>query len=70
MKPFTDIHIIESQNLEKGIQKGIEQGIEQGIEKGALKKSIEIAKSMKKDGINIEVIMKYSSLTIEQINEL
>jgi len=46
--------------------KAEEKGMEIGIEKG----KIEIAKSLKQNGLDIELIIKSTGLTKEQINEL
>jgi hypothetical protein len=35
-----------------------------------MERNIEIAKSLKNDGVNIELIIKYTGLTKEQIEEL
>ena len=62
------------QGIEKGIVQGIEKGIEQGIEKGLIEGKIqaklEMAKSLKDNGVPLEVIVKTSGLTIEEIQEL
>ena len=49
---------------------GFEQGMEQGIAEGAKQKSIAIARSMKADKMPLELIAKYSGLSIDEINEL
>lgn len=54
----------------EGIKEGIEQGIEKGLEKGIKQGKIEIAKNMLNDGINIEMISKYTKIPIEKIKEL
>lgn len=61
--------------IEQGIKQGIEQGIEKGIEKGKQlglaegerKKSLEVAKGLLKAGIAVEVIIKTTGLTKEEI---
>ena len=45
-------------------------GYHEGIEQGSISKSIEIAKSLLEQNIDIEVISKCTGLTIEQINNL
>ena len=42
----------------------------EGIEEGIKEKAIEIAKKMKSDNIPLEDIMKYTNLTIEEIEKL
>ena len=52
--------------IEVGVEKGIEIGIEQGIEQ----ESMRMARKMKAEGIAIDLIIKCSNLTIEQIEKL
>lgn len=59
-----------AQGLEQGIKQGIKQGIEQGIEQGINNRNIEIAKNMFKDKIDIEVISKYTGLSIEKLEQI
>ena len=56
--------------MEKGIEKGIKQGIEQGLREGEHAKTIEIAKEMLKENIDINVISKVTNLSISEINSL
>lgn len=60
----------EKEGLKKGIEKGIEQGIEKGIEKGIEQRTLEMAKKMLKENIDISLISKITSLSIEKLNEL
>ena len=46
------------------------KGIKIGVEKGEKQKAIAIARSMKADGMSIELIVKYSGLTPDEINKL
>ena len=46
------------------------EGIKEGIEKGKLAEQISIAKSMKKENIDIEVIKRVTGLTIEELEKL
>ncbi|MGL4539349.1 MAG: Rpn family recombination-promoting nuclease/putative transposase, partial [Candidatus Rhabdochlamydia sp.] len=50
----------------KGIKKGIEKGIEQGIEKG----KVEVAKRLLQDGFKIDMIIRSTGLSKEQVEEL
>jgi predicted transposase YdaD len=52
--------------IEVGVEKGIEIGIEQGIEQ----ESMRMARKMKAEGIAIDLIIKCSNLTREQIEKL
>lgn len=60
--------------MQKGIQEGIQKGIQKGREEGLLKgretERIEIAKMLKKNGVSIEVIMKSTGLSQEQVEQL
>ena len=57
--------------LEKrGMEKGIEQGIEQGMEKGEEQATFRIAKNFKDSKVDIEIIVKATGLTKEQVEAL
>jgi len=47
-----------------------EEGLEQGIEQGAEDKKIEIAKSMLNDNMAVDMISKYTGLSIDDIENL
>ena len=49
---------------------GREEGLEQGLEQGYKEKSIEIAKNMLKDNMDIDIITKYTGLTPDEIEYL
>lgn len=44
--------------------------MELGVEKGKNQKALDIAKNMLADGVDINLIMKYSGLTLEQLDKL
>ena len=46
------------------------EGIKEGIKEGIEKRNYTIAKSMKKDGADINLISKYTGLTIDEIKKL
>ena len=56
--------------FDKGVEKGIEIGIEQRIERGIEQESMRMARKMKAEGIAIDLIIKCSNLTREQIDKL
>ena len=58
------------QGIKQGIEKGIEQGIEKGIEQGIEQGKIEIARNLKKSGIDIKIISDNTGLSIKQIEKL
>ena len=59
-----------AEGMELGLKKGMKKGMEKGMEKGKNEKALEIARSMMADGVDINLIMKYSGLTQEQIDKL
>ena len=63
---------VEARNkgLKEGLDKGLKEGLNKGLKEGEKNKSIEIAKNMLKDNVDINIISKYSGLSIEEINEL
>ena len=56
--------------MKKGMEKGMEKGLEKGMKKGMNQKALDIARNMLADGVDINLIMKYSGLTQEQIEKL
>lgn len=58
------------EGLETGIKQGIEQGIGRGIEQGEHKKALHIAYEMKKDGMPLPQICKFTGLTPEEVENL
>ena len=59
-----------AEGMEKGMEKGIEIGKAEGMEKRMNQKALDIARNMLADGVDINLIMKYSGLTQEQIEKL
>ena len=57
-------------SIDTAKQKGIEEGMENGMAKGMNQKALDIARNMLADGVDINLIMKYSGLTQEQIEKL
>ena len=51
-------------------REGIAEGMEKGMELDMNQKALDIARNMLADGIDINLIMKYSGLTQEQIEKL
>ncbi|MDB4918854.1 Rpn family recombination-promoting nuclease/putative transposase [Mucilaginibacter sp.] len=56
--------------MEKGIEKGMKKGLKKGIEKGKFEKAVAIAREMKKDGLPLIQISKFTELSIEEIEKL
>ena len=57
-------------SIDTAKQKGIEEGMKKGMKKGMNQKALDIARNMLADGVDINLIMKYSGLTQEQIEKL
>jgi predicted transposase/invertase (TIGR01784 family) len=57
-------------DLKNSLDTAKEEGIEIGVEKGREERNIEIAKELLKNGIDIDIISKSTSLTREQIERL
>jgi len=51
-------------------RQGIAEGMEKGMELGMNQKALDIARNMLADGVDINLISKYSGLTQEQIEKL
>lgn len=55
---------------EAGYERGLEDGRKEGIEEGRKNNSIQIAKEMKKEGMNPSLIAKLTKLTLNEIETL
>ena len=55
---------------EEGLKQGIEQGRKEGINKGKKEKTIEIAKEMLRENMTIDLIIKITGLTKEEIEKI
>ena len=64
------IDTAKQEGKQEGLAEGMELGMKKGMEKGKNERSLEIAKTMLADGVDINLIMKYSGLTQEQIEKL
>ena len=69
-KAYRDIKNSIDTAKQEGKQEGLAEGMELGMKKGKNERSLEIAKTMLADGVDINLIMKYSGLTQEQIEKL
>ena len=54
----------------KGLDDGIKEGLEKGIKEGKQKEKLEIAKKLKKEGMNTELIAEITGLKIKEIAEI
>ena len=59
-----------AEGMEKGMELGMEKGMKKGMAKGMNQKALDIARNMLADDVDINLIMKYSGLTQEQIEKL
>ena len=57
-------------SIDTAKQEGLAEGMELGMEKGMNQKALDIARNMLADGVDINLIMKYSGLPQEQIEKL
>ena len=62
----TDIAVQRQEAYEDGVEKGISQGIQQGSQQT----KIETAKNMLNDNLDIQTIIKYTGLSMEEIKSL
>ena len=69
MNLASEIDIIESAR-EEGKEEGRKEGKEEGREEGRKNEKRAIAKKMKEDGLSIDSIAQYSSLTKEEIEKV
>ena len=58
------------EGIAEGMEKGMKEGLEKGRTEGMNQRSLDIARNMLADGVDINLIMKYSGLTQEQIEKL
>ncbi|NER49060.1 MAG: Rpn family recombination-promoting nuclease/putative transposase [Symploca sp. SIO1A3] len=67
LKYYRDLQNVVATSREEGVEEGIVQGIEQGIARGMEQKTIEIVRSCKQQGLDIETIMAITQLSREEI---
>ena len=58
------------EGIAEGKEIGMKEGMEKGMELGMNQKALDIARNMLADGVDINLISKYSGLTQEQIEKL
>ena len=69
-KEYQSMNLHDRDNFRRGLKEGIAEGIAQGITQGSHQKAIETAKNMLKDNLDIQTILKYTGLSIEEIKSL
>ena len=57
-------------DLKNSLDSAKEEGVIEGIEKGIEKGKVEVAKNLIENNVSIEIIMKSTGLTKEQIEQL
>ena len=57
-------------SIKNSVDTAKHEGIAEGMEKGMNQRSLDIARNMLADGVDLNLIMKYSGLTQEQIEKL
>ena len=66
-----EAYLVYQSSLMRGAKEdGFEEGIEKGKLEGLKEGKISMAKAMKKDGADINLISKYTGLSIEEIKKL
>lgn len=67
---YSIIETAKEEGREEGRKEGRKEGREEGREKGRLERDIEIAKEMKKEGLPIAQISRFSGLSEQEIEKL
>ena len=70
---FHPTRLIMSQHLtelEEAKEKSMAEGLASGLAEGERNRNIEIAKNMLKDNVEIELIQRYTNLSLEEIKKL
>lgn len=55
---------------DSGYKEGKEEGLEEGIKQGKISKQLEIAKKLKEENVDINLISKVTNLKVEEINKI
>ena len=61
---------VDAYFFDKSIELDLKKAKEEGIEQGEKNKAISMAKNMKKDKVDFNIISKYTGLSIEEIEKL
>jgi predicted transposase/invertase (TIGR01784 family) len=59
-----------TKGLEEGMKAGMKEGMEKGLAKGLSQAKIEDARNLKQLGVSVEIILKATGLTAEEIKKL
>ena len=69
-KEYSSVNIHDQDIYFKAKNEGLKEGISQGFSQGSQQAKIETAKNMLKDNLDIQTILKYTGLSIEEIKSL
>ena len=61
---------IENSLKREWMEEGLAEGIKEGIKEGSYKRNIEIAKSLLKNKVDIEIIISSTGLSVEELEKL
>ncbi len=67
---FSVMKTARDKGHQEGLEEGREEGRKEGREEGANEKALDIARQMKRSGVSLELIVRYTGLGEEQIREL
>ena len=67
---YATIDYAQTEGIEKGMQEGMQKGMQKGIEKGRQEEKLQIARKMKEQGLDSELIAQCSGLSVEDIERL
>ena len=59
-----------AEGMEKGLAEGMEKGLVKGLEKGMNKRSLEIARKMLANGMDVATVMEITGLSESQLQQL
>ena len=62
---YATIDYAQTEGIEKGMQEGMQKGMQKGIEKGRQEEKLQIARKMKEQGLDSELIAQCSGLSVE-----
>ena len=67
---FNSVDTAKKEGHAEGLKEGHEKGIAEGIAEGEQRKNLENARNFKALGVSIDIIMKATGLSIEEIKKL
>lgn len=59
-----------ARGMEQGLEQGLAEGLEQGRAEGEKRKQLEIARNMKQAGMDVEQIVLFTGLSLEEVKTL